>query len=1531
MVFPSLLTLFDMSYGDPTLQDNGDGTTTATWSFQNPANYTYQNVTLLPNNASLDMRVGQFIDTNWTDFQSGTVLLNVDVASDPGNVTILDTQSAGMPMYNESVIENLEGMDAWISDDSGLRNKNYGGAETLNLALMNEQRILIWINPMSIPGINIVTNAELALKLEGADSAVPMNVTVHQLNASWNEGAEDGGPSGDGVTWQSRDGNLDWVPWGGDFNPVPESTIHGIADQPTWYRWNITDLAQEWVNGTTPNYGVILIPEMPILDPLDEKWFQSKESQTGSHPRLRVDYISTEGGVANGTFVSRVMDAQTAVNWGNISWDSFNPGQTNISVQTRTGDCGGTWTSWSSVYPSSAGSQVTSPPNRCIQYRVEMETFNTTRKPILEEVKIDHWKFAQSGFVETRDFTPPNWLGWEDFGALPILPPGTNISFSYSTNGGALWSSVQLGESLQAIMSPTIRLRADLTTSNVTTSPLLQHLNLTYSFYGSLDHIHMSLASWTGTTDESVDIDAVGHDMFHNVVPFTQKWETTDPLGSVDALGVYNPGMAGSWRVYCNNTIDSIWNYTVVNVLPGSIARIAVNPWIPGVMTTDDTQMFDAIGLDSMGNLIGPVNVTWSVTGGIGTIPIGPSTSALFDATTPGFGTVNADDGNGHTNTTSMFQVVEGSLDRIVVQPDGITLQMGELQDFTATGYDADGNVVPLNNPVWDSNAGNITSSTPTSATLEAHNWEVPNGWINITAPFQNNITGVAYVQVIPPNNPPMILGTIPDQLKPEDYGSWSLDLSPFASDAEDPLAMLTWTFTGHDPSLVTITGDEVMGNHNITFTTINNAFGENQVTIWLRDTQGYVDGQAMTINISSVNDRPTIQSITPFTIHYDDPYTYYFYDYVSDIETAKEDLVLNSSDPDHISFSGLWGEFNYPEEFDGTTQYPIITVQDEDGGEMSTVLGITVSDDYVPELNKELPDVILYEGEVVNDYFDLDDYFSDPDGDSLFFASGNVQTEIVIHSNHSVDFIAPDDWHGVEVVSFRAIDPANARAEDIVLVTVLPVNDPPKIEGAPDLVVHYDDPSRPSYNYTFDLEPYIEDVDNTLAELTVTTSDPTHLFFNETKTTIMEVHYPQSMMGQTVAVRITVSDGMADGYQDINITILDDWPPEVVSSIPEFTFFEDTTLPSAFKVGDYFADNDADDLTYSAISSNVIVSIDNLSLQVDLSAAPDWFGYEYVTFRAKDPSGAIAEETTKVNVLPVNDAPEILDIPDVTLQVGEILTIDLTDYIFDIDNDLSDLVVFVLGDNTKTTRTIAGFVLILSYPTSGTDHIHVEVSDGNLTTHGYFDVRIISPAPTIWDQIYWPWSLVVAVLALIIMFIVGRELLAKIHIDEVFLIYRNGSLIHHSVVGEQTDIDEDIFSNMLTAIQEFIRDSFKEIGDSRVRSIEFGSRNILIERGDQTYLAVVYTGHENRRNLKPVEEAISEIEMVYEKELEDWDGFILRFAGVQAILQKHLGDLKKGQKTGELQRRVMERFDDSGAEDTESVQEQDDISEEGS
>ena len=232
-----------------------------------------------------------------------------------------------------------------------------------------------------------------------------------------------------------------------------------------------------------------------------------------------------------------------------------------------------------------------------------------------------------------------------------------------------------------------------------------------------LDHIHMSTGHWEGTADELPKFTATGHDENHNPVIFPQFWATTDPYGTVEN-GIYNPGAVGTWKVYCNDSDNSVSNYTSVDVKPGILHHIKVTPK-DHIMTADETAQFYAVGCDSDNNEFA-IAPTWSVTGG-GVI----NDTGWFAADTVGTWAVQArfEDKTGQTSV----YIGIGELTQIKVIPESITLSVDQSVQFNATGLDAKGNSEPIS-PVWnvsgggelDSNSGLFTAKIAGVFTINA-------------------------------------------------------------------------------------------------------------------------------------------------------------------------------------------------------------------------------------------------------------------------------------------------------------------------------------------------------------------------------------------------------------------------------------------------------------------------------------------------------------------------------------------------------------------------------------------------------------------------------------------------------------------------------------------------------------------------------------------------------------------------------------------------------------------------------------------
>jgi hypothetical protein len=124
--------------------------------------------------------------------------------------------------------------------------------------------------------------------------------------------------------------------------------------------------------------------------------------------------------------------------------------------------------------------------------------------------------------------------------------------------------------------------------------------------------------------------------------------------------------------------------------------------------------------------------------------------------------------------------------------------------------------------------------------------------------------------------------------------------------------------------------------------------------------------------------------------------------------------------------------------------------------------------------------------------------------------------------------------------------------------------------------------------------------------------------------------------------------------------------------------------------------------------------------------------------------------------------------------------------------------------------------------------------------------------------------------------------------------------------------VDDIIFSGMFTAVQEYIIDAFinahetnvkddhpndeaEEIDDKYVLDeLKMGEQKILIERSNNTYLAVIFMGDGETKLRKKVRDILDKIESKYGEKLVNWDGNIRELSGIKEILSVLIKDKNK-------------------------------------
>ncbi|MFH0960161.1 MAG: hypothetical protein V1897_15820, partial [Pseudomonadota bacterium] len=122
--------------------------------------------------------------------------------------------------------------------------------------------------------------------------------------------------------------------------------------------------------------------------------------------------------------------------------------------------------------------------------------------------------------------------------------------------------------------------------------------------------------------------------------------------------------------------------------------------------------------------------------------------------------------------------------------------------------------------------------------------------------------------------------------------------------------------------------------------------------------------------------------------------------------------------------------------------------------------------------------------------------------------------------------------------------------------------------------------------------------------------------------------------------------------------------------------------------------------------------------------------------------------------------------------------------------------------------------------------------------------------------------------------------------VEQVFLIHKNTGLMLAHVVREETDVqDADMVSSMLTAIRDFVADSFKVKEGDGLEAIRVGELTVWIEQGPEAVLAVVIRGNapQNLGNL--LKETLENIHMNYGGLLSSFDGDTAAFESLRPNL----------------------------------------------
>ncbi|MDJ0876866.1 MAG: OmpA family protein [Desulfobacterales bacterium] len=136
--------------------------------------------------------------------------------------------------------------------------------------------------------------------------------------------------------------------------------------------------------------------------------------------------------------------------------------------------------------------------------------------------------------------------------------------------------------------------------------------------------------------------------------------------------------------------------------------------------------------------------------------------------------------------------------------------------------------------------------------------------------------------------------------------------------------------------------------------------------------------------------------------------------------------------------------------------------------------------------------------------------------------------------------------------------------------------------------------------------------------------------------------------------------------------------------------------------------------------------------------------------------------------------------------------------------------------------------------------------------------------------------------------------------VEQIFLIHNQTGLVLNHVVARAVDIqDPDLVSGMLTAIQDFIQDSFSAGGEAGIDTLRVGNdRSVWVEQGSRTTVAAVIRGTPPMGLRHELHDVLNRLELKKIDALEAFEGDTAPFAVLEDDLTACLKFKVKDERT---------------------------------
>lgn len=136
-------------------------------------------------------------------------------------------------------------------------------------------------------------------------------------------------------------------------------------------------------------------------------------------------------------------------------------------------------------------------------------------------------------------------------------------------------------------------------------------------------------------------------------------------------------------------------------------------------------------------------------------------------------------------------------------------------------------------------------------------------------------------------------------------------------------------------------------------------------------------------------------------------------------------------------------------------------------------------------------------------------------------------------------------------------------------------------------------------------------------------------------------------------------------------------------------------------------------------------------------------------------------------------------------------------------------------------------------------------------------------------------------------------------HVKHIFLIHKETALLLHQVRDPKiASIEADMIASMLSAITDFVQDSFQTSTRENVETIKIGETNLWIEEGPYAVIAAVVEGNPPPRLRQTMQEAIEAVHYNHRADLEKFSGETSVFEHTEKFLKNCLQSEKVEKKS---------------------------------